>query len=53
MNNTISAEATVKETKSTEVDSPKVFLTCANQSTKGVENPCKCGTFLIPLCVVI
>jgi hypothetical protein len=53
MDNTRFVEEIVKEIKLSEVDSSKVPVTCSSPSIKGVENFCKCGAFLIPLCVVI
>jgi hypothetical protein len=53
MNKTGCVEAIAQETKIPEIDSIKTFDTCINQTTKGLENSCKCGTFLIPLCIVI
>jgi hypothetical protein len=46
-------EATIKETNLSEIDLPKVPVNCPSQTTKGFENPCKCGAFLVPLCIVI
>jgi hypothetical protein len=53
MNNTGFVEETVKESKLSEIDSTKLLVNCPSQTTKGLENSCKCGAFLIPLCIVI
>jgi len=47
-------EETVKEKKLVEVDACKVpVCSCTNHSAKGLEDCCKSGAFLVPLCVVI
>jgi len=53
MDNTGFVEMTIKEEKPPEIDSTKALLNCPGQTTKGLEKPCKCGAFLIPLCIVI
>jgi len=53
MNKTECFEAIAQETKLPEIDSIKTFEACINQTTKGLEKSCKCGSFLIPLCIVI
>jgi len=55
MENTGFIEETIQEKKLPEVDSCKVPLcSCTNHSTtNGLENCCKTGAFLVPLCVVI
>jgi len=52
MDNTVFVEETTKETSLSEMDSSNVHTNCANQG-KGGENLCKCGAFLVPLCIVI
>gem|GEM_PF-5142394 len=53
MDNTGFVEETIKETKLSEIDPSNMHVNCASHSTKGAENNCKCGAFLIPLCIVI
>jgi hypothetical protein len=53
MNNNGFVEETIKEAKLSEIDSTKLLVNCPSQTTMGLENLCKCGTFLIPLCIVI
>jgi len=53
MDNSGFVKETIKETKLSGIDSSKVLVPCISHSTKGLENPCKCGAFLIPLCIVI
>jgi hypothetical protein len=54
MDNTGFVEVTTKkEEKSSEIDSTKMLLNCPGQTTTGLEKPCKCGAFFIPLCIVI
>jgi hypothetical protein len=53
MKKTECIDVNTKEEKSPEIDSTKVPLNCPGQTTKGLENSCKCGAFLVPLCIVI
>ena len=47
-------EETVNDKKLAEVDSCKLPATCACHSTNnGLDNCCKSGAFMIPLCIVI
>ena len=52
MNNTGFVEESTKEKNIVEADA-KAFETFVCQANKGTDNLCKCGSFLIPLCVVI
>jgi hypothetical protein len=42
-----------RETEFPEIDSAKALLNCPNQTSNGIESSCKCGAFLVPLCIVI
>lgn len=54
MDNTKVVEVTTKkEEKLSEIDSTNMLLNCPGHTSKGLEKPCKCGVFLIPLCIVI
>ena len=44
---------TKKEEELSKINSTEMLLNCPGQTTKGLENFCKCGAFLIPLCIVI